>query len=300
MSQRQLNRELTNLYEALEETLPRNNNRVIRVADRSRLTVSDILSKYANADGKIPKGKMSAVIKEVESVEGEIYRDIRVELQAVLQGYADSTAVGIAEAILLTLGVASLIEFTKLSGSIATEGVDLASTMFNVLTGSTYKGFADSTRESAFNRKGTEDDKRLNDRLKGISKALRDEITDTLRKSIRNGEVTTEITRKVGRKFKDLSWRLKTIVETEALFVMRHGISKFAELSGVAKGLKIVDYPHGDPKAHRRHECYIYNNRDEHGLGEGVYPVGTKKIKNPHPRCRSTLHIILKDSLKGG
>src|SRR5690606_39107886 len=92
-----------------------------------------------------------------------------------------------------------------------------------------------------------DDGLRLNDRLQDISRTITRQVSSTLRKSIRNGEVTSRMNRKVQRDFTSLAWRLKTIVETEVLYVMRNGIATFAELSGIAKGLRIQDYPHGKP-----------------------------------------------------
>jgi len=284
------------LYETIERSLPRKNSQVRRAIEKSRLTIADILAKHANPDGTIPRGKVNVILDEILALENEIYRNLQRELRLVLEDVAQKTTIGLAEAIIAYIGISQLIEVVGLPAALAELTIGSVEAVFSALTGTTYRNHVNSTVSSAFNRIG-EDGLVLNDRIRNIAQVLRNEIEVTLRQSIRRGEGTTEIFRRLEQVFSDLSWRLDVITETEALYTLRQTIGKFAEDSGIFKALKIVDFPHGEPGEHERHKCYIYAHRDEHGLGEGVYPVGTRKIRNPHPRCRSVLLPVLIDGL---
>lgn len=291
MSEKKFNASIDELLENLENTLPRKYGHLTRAADRARLTVEDILAKHADANGIIPRSKQGAVIRDLQRIEGEIYRNIRDELQVMFNSTAEATAMGLSFAVASAIDTAALLAVAGIAKALAETPL-----LFGALIGKSTDEFIRDLAKTPFNRKD-DDGLRLNDRLRDISRVITRQVSSTLRKSIRNGEVTSRMNRKVQRDFNSLAWRLKTIVETEVLYVMRNGIAMFAELSGIAKGLRIKDYPHGKPGEHERHKCYEYAHTDEHGLGRGVYPVSTRKIRHPHPRCRSTLHLVLVDKL---
>ena len=296
-TQQKLNEALGASYEAFERTLPRKNGKVMRAASRSRLTVADVLAKYADSTGKIPKNKTTAVVAELSVIQGSIYSDINAELRSAISDSAEDAVVSTAGVIAAVIGVLAVIKFAGLSKAIAEFGPKVvAQVLFSALTGFSFLGFIKAVADSVFNRKA-DDGKQLNDRLHEVAKTLHDDVTETIRKSIQNSEGVPVIIRKVKQKFREVNNRLNTIVETESLNAYRQALAWFAEKSGLVSALKIVDYPHGDPAEHRRHECYIYAHMDEYGLGEGIYPVSTRKIRHPHPRCRSTLHFILDEKL---
>ena len=295
--EQEINEGLEELFEQIERSLPRRNAQVRKAVDRARLSISDILAKYTDSNGTIPRSKVNAVLRDLAAVEGEIHRNLRNEMAVVVEDVGEETVTELSELILAAIGVAALIKVAGLPKDFANLSVGAAESVFGALTGKTIREFVEAMVSSTFNRRGS-DQKRLNDRLRRIARVLRKEIEVTLRESIRNGEGTTEILRKVERKFSDLDWQIDTLVETESLYTMRQSVARFAEESGIVAALKIVDFPHGDIREHMRHKCYIYANSDEHGLGKGVYPIGTRKIRNPHPRCRSVLLFVLKDEFK--
>lgn len=292
----EINEVLEEIYETLERSLPRKNAQVFRSVDRSRLAIADILAKYTSSDGTIPRSKINAVLRDIRAMEGAAYRDLRTELDSVLSTTAQDTTVTLAEAIVAIIGVALLIETLGLPVALADLPVGVAEAIFSAMTGSTYAEHTTKATRSAFNRRDG-DEKVLIDRLRKVITDLRKDVEVTLRENIRKGEGTTTILRNIDRNFSEFKWRLDTIVETEAMYVMRQAVADYADKSGLVKALKIVDFPHGDPKEHKRHKCYVYAHQDEHGLGTGVYPIGTRKIRNPHPRCRSALFFVLIDEL---
>jgi CHASE3 domain sensor protein len=294
----QLNDVLVEIFESLERAIPRMNGRIRRVVARSRLVVADILAKHADSEGRVPLNKISTVTKEIEQqLDGEIYRQIKNELESVLTDVGDATITKIVAAIVSVIGISTLVEAGAIAETVAEFGEEYAEAVLWGLTRSTYRKHTESVVNSAFNRSDG-DGKRLNDRLRIIATSLRQEVVTTVRQSIRNRELTSETLRKVKRVFTNSEWRLDTITETESMYTMRQSVAKFAEESGLVKALKIIDIPHGNPLEHHRHRCYIYAHRDEHGLGQGVYPVGTRKIRNPHPRCRAILTFVLADELR--
>jgi hypothetical protein len=299
MSETQVNETIDDIYEKVTNKLPMLNGRVRRAAERGRLVIADILAKHTSTDGTIPRNQLNAVLTELMTIEPIIYRQLRTELNAIVGEVSADTTEELSNAIYAIFGIAALAGFAGVSAvAIEQLGEGAAEALFNALTGFTYKGYQDSVVRSTFNRIGESDDLTLTNRLRNAATTIRREVSNTLRESIRTGEGTSEMIRKVDRDFKSLEWRLDSLTETETLYAMRQTIAKFAEDSEMVTALRIIDYPHGDPAEHRRHRCYIYSHSDEHGLGEGVYPVGTRKIRNPHPRCRSTLHFVMVDALK--
>jgi hypothetical protein len=293
MGQRQFNAKIDELLEAVDHTLPRHYGQLTRASERARLTIEDIIAKYAGPDGVIPRSKQGAVIRDLQRIEGQIYRDIRDELRMVFESTAQAQAMGLALAVNSALDTATLLAVAGIAKAYA----ETVAFLFGALIGKSTMEFSQDIAKTPFNRKDS-DGLRLNDRLRDIARTITREVSSTLRKSIRNGEVTSQMNRKVHRDFKSLAWRLRTIVETETLYLHRNAVGAFAELSGIAQGVKIVDYPHGKPGEHERHMCHIYAHQDEHGMGQGVYPVGTRKVRHPHPRCRSTLHLVLDRRLR--
>lgn len=294
MGEKQFNAQLDELLEGIVNSLPRKYGQLTQASERSRLIVEDVLARYADDKGIIPRSKQAAVIRDVQRIEGQIYRDIRSELQIMFNATAEATLMGLSTAIATTINVATLLAVVGLAKTLTDITV-----LFPALLGKSTDQFIRDIAKTPFNRKDS-DGLLLNDRLRDISRVITREVSSTLRTSIRKGEVTAQMNQKVKRGFTSLAWRIKMIVETEVLYLYRNAVATFAELSGIAKAIRIQDYPHGHPGEHERHACYRYAHADEYGLGRGVYPLGTRKIRHPHPRCRATLHLVLVDRLRRG
>lgn len=292
MSEKKFNKQIDELLEKVEGTLPKKYGQLTRAVDKARLAVEDILAKHAGPDGKVPRNKQAAVITEIQKVESQIYRDVRAELQAMFAETSDTMAVGLALALFTAINVKAVLEFAGLAEALG----ETAELLFSALTGRSTYNFSKYLAGTPFNRKD-DDGLQLVDRLRDIARVIIRQVLSTLRKSIRNGEVTSQMNRKIKRDFESLAWRLKTLIETELLYIHRNAIGMFAEYSGIAMGLRIQDYAHGKPGEHERHACYKYAHSNEYGLGRGIYPVTTRKIRHPHPRCRSTLHLVFVDKL---
>lgn len=296
MSEKMANEALTKLAESVDNVLPRRNNQILRTLSNHRLTISDILAKYV-VDGKIPKGNLTKLLNELSAVEAEMYRNLRSDLQSVVKGITEQSTATLTGPIITAIGIPALMSFIGIESA----NVLTTEALFSAVVGIGVLDFITSIVTSTFNRTG-DDGKKLNDRLRAITSLLMNEVRTLLRKTIGQGEDPAVIVRELNRVFDENDWRVSTIVETESLFAMRQSIAKFAETSGAVKALKIIDFPHGHEHEHgdhyhHRHKCYIYAHSDEHGLGKGVYPVTTRKIRNPHPQCRAIIHFVLVDEL---
>ena len=228
------------------------------------------------------------------TVQREVYTTITAELKDRFRSTSENTATGIALALYAGINTTTLLSIAGVTDATATVSEELLKFILSALMRKPTKGFIENLAQSPFDRVDS-DGKRLSDRLREAASRLMSELAETLRKSIRKSEVTPVILRKMQKDFRNLADRTKLLLETEMLYVMRNGIATFAENSDFVKALRIQDYPHGKPGEHKRHKCYIYAHRDEYGMGMGVYPVKTLKIRHPHPNCRSTLHFVFKE-----
>lgn len=289
-----INKAIDEMMESYHNTLARKNNEAFRAFTQARLNMVHTLAKYTDDTGRIPKEKIKPVINEIMAVEGVMYRDLRSYLQNTAYRDSEETLLTLVEVLIAVIGIATLAEILGIPKDVVDKGVD-ASLIVAYLSGVSVTTLANSLVTSMFNRKGV-DGADLYDRLRKVSTSFRIEIVREVRESIRKGLPTSEIIRNIERKISEFKWRIDTIVETEFMYVQRSAVGKVAEFGekfGFIVGLRIVDYPHAPMREHVRHKCYLYARQNEHGLGRGVYPVTTRKIRNPHPRCRSTLHFVM-------
>lgn len=289
-----INKSFDEIAVKYQNTLARKNNEAFRAFTQSRLDIVDILAKHTDATGRIPKSNVNQVISEIARYEGVMYRDLRNYLQSTAYRDSEELSLSLINVLIAVIGVVALAELLGIPKNVIDAGLD-ASLILAYLSGMSVTALATSLVTSMFNRKG-DDGKNLYDRLRGISTAFRLEIEREIREGIRKGSQTSDIIQKIQRKIDEFKWRIDTIIETEFMYIQRSSVGKIAEFGekfGFITGLRIVDYPHGTYAEHARHKCFIYARQDEHGLGRGVYPVSTRKIRNPHPRCRSTLHFVM-------
>lgn len=294
MSDAVFNEQMDEVLHSVENVLPRKRAQVNRSIDGFRLPVADVLAKY-ESDGTIPTTSVKNVVDEVRALENSLYRTIQTEMRLAYKDIAEMTTESIAGALIVAFGIPAVLSAI----GVATTDVLTNQAIFSAAVAMDVLQFIGSVVASVFNRTDS-DGKSLNDRIRSYVRDLLRDITDTLRKNIMTGEVTATMLRNIKKDIDRHSWRVNTIVNTESMFAMRQSIAKFGETSDLVEAVKIVDFPHGDPKEHRRHKCYQYANADDHGLGKGVYPVSTRKIRNPHPQCRSVLHLLFIDDIKGG
>lgn len=290
MTEEQINKRLADMQAEFDRLIPSYKRRVIMAFTIARSKVNDIIAKYAK-DGVIPKTRKSAAVKELDAVEAALYRDLLSQTTSVVEDAAKAAGSNVNEVLVAAIGVGALLAlqgqedpsggFTE--GMLIAIGLGLLALMRKVVS-------------TVIGRKG-DDGKNLRDRLRTLSADAMNEARKTLRKSIQNSEDTATVQRRMSELFGTMEWRLNRITETEPHVAYRTAIAQAAESSDLVAALRIIDFPHGGPGEHERHKCYQYAHADEHGMGEGVYPLNTRKIRNPHPQCRSRLLLVLKEGV---
>jgi len=295
MNEKQINDRLEEAQAAFYRSFPAYQRQVKQAFDLARTRVSDILLKHMK-DGKIIPSRYNAISQELASVENALYRDLLLQTTTVLEEAAESAGSTLNEALVVGVVASALLaaQASQYASTARSTGVAVASLLLAYGIG--VSTFLEAVLSTVFRRTGT-DGKDLRYRLRKLASDIITEIKSSLRKSIRNREDYATIQQNVLQSFLDVEYRADRITETEAAVAYRTAIAHGSELSGIVQGLKIVDYPHGTPGEHERHKCYEYAHADDYGMGEGVYPVNTRKIRNPHPQCRSRLFIVLKEGV---
>lgn len=289
MSEKRVNDRLLEMQEELEKKLPAYSRQVKQAFDIARTGVADILVKHAK-DGKVPRNRVNAINSELAAVESRLYRDLLSQTTIIIEDSVRDAGEGINGALVVAVGAVVLLAMKEEEG-----GSDAFSEAgFLLAIGIGLLELIKKSLSTVFGRSG-DDGLNLRDRLRNLAADIIADVKKMLRKSNKTGEDLADVQRKVSQIFGDVEWRVDRIVETEAAVAYRTAIAQAAEQSDLVKALKIIDFPHG--KHHEKHKCYEYARADEHGMGKGVYPVTTRKIRNPHPQCRSRLVLVLKEGI---
>jgi hypothetical protein len=277
MTDKTLERRLRKLYEDFFARQPQASRRVNKALEHAELRVTALIAEHSE-DGKLDKRALQRILTELEVIERQLAAELSALMQAEIRKAIEEAGIGLNE-ILLAAGVTAVLvnDEEEADGILAALGTGLLALVLYVLG-------------ATFRRKG-DDDKNLHERLRYLAHDLRMELERELRKAKGNIASALQANKRV---FKDAKWRVERLVETETAYAFRRAVARASETSGAVTALRIIDFPHGKPSVHRRHKCYMYAHADEHGLGTGVYPLGTRKILNPHPQCRSAIIPVLK------
>ena len=277
ISEKTLERRLRNLYEDFYSRQPQANRRVAKALEMAELRVTALIAEHAE-NGKLNQRALQRLLTELETIERQLSAELSALLQAEIRKAIEEAGIGLNE-ILLAAGITAVLlnDEEEADGILVALGTGLIALVLFVL-GATVR------------RKG-DDGLALLDRLRYLAYDLRHELEKELRKAKGNVAGALEANKRV---FRSAKWRVERLVETETAYAFRRAVARASETSGAVDALRIVDFPHGKPSVHRRHKCYIYAHADEHGLGTGVYPIGTRKILNPHPQCRSIIIPVLR------
>lgn len=289
MSEKQVNDRLLEMQEAFEKKLPTYSRQVKQAFDLARARVADIIVKHAK-DGKVPKNRVNALNSELSAVEARLYRDLLSQTTIIIEDAATDASEGLNKALVIAVGATILLAMNE-----EEEGSEaLTAAGFLLAIGIGLLALIKKVLGTVLGRSG-DDGLNLRDRLRKLAADIIADVRKTLRKSSNASEDIAGIQRKVAQIFGDVEWRVDRIAETEAPVAYRTAIAQAAELSDLVAALKIIDFPHG--KNHDKHKCYEYARANEHGMGRGVYPVTTRKIRNPHPQCRSRLVLVMKEGV---
>ena len=291
MTEKQINDALIEMQENFDKKAPAFRRAAKQALALARIRVVDIIAKYEK-NGKVPKNRMNAMLTELTAVENALYRDLLSQTTIIIEDSAEEASEGLNAVLIGAIGVTALLvlrdgdedsDAFKAAGFLLAIGMGLLALIKGVL-------------DTVLGRRG-DDGLNLRDRLRRLANDIIADVRKSLRKSIQTSEEISDIQRKVSQIFGTEEWRVDRITDTEASVAYRTAIARAAERSDLVAGLKIIDFPHGHPGVHETHKCYIYAQADDHGMGKGVYPVTTRKIRNPHPQCRSRLVVVMKEGV---
>jgi hypothetical protein len=292
-AQDKLEQHLIEAFEEFERTIPRQRKAVLASISTARLKTSERLAAKA-VDGSIPK---STDVKKL-SAEAErlITTAYATSLRTSLEQTVRASAVSTSEALIAALGPAAVLELTgvitALSIAELLETGLLVEFVFAFIFGTAITSFVAAVVNGLL-RRIESDGKSTNQRIRIFAREISIELTKILRQGALNGDSMSDLMKKLEKVFAQADWRVRRLVDTETMAAYRTSIARLTDGSSIVKGLRIIDFPEGHEDRHEQHKCYEYAQVDEYGLGKGVYPASTRKIRNPHPQCRSILVPVL-------
>lgn len=256
------------------------------------------ISELADSKGKLPKNSLNAVQSEIDALERMIYTAYTQALRRELQAASSSATVSTAEALIAALGPSAIMALTGMAtASTLRELVEtgvLNSLVLSLILGVSVVQFSAEMAERILSRSVNGTNTRR--RIRIFAREVSQEIKRAVQKVAQRGGQTGEILRQIEQILRETDWRVERLVDTESMTAYRTSVARLSEMADVFDNVKIIDFPDGHRATHTRHKCYQFAHKDEHGLGIGVYPASTQKIRNPHPQCRSILVPILAEN----
>lgn len=241
--------------------------RVVKELAKVRSDIADLLTGYAESDGTIKRRKLSAIIREMQSVEN----DTRVYLMEALEDVINESATYAVEkrnAIFLSVlgvGLLGVAEQRKVADTVA-------------------KSVVKAVGEDGLN---------LSDRVWNLAGGMRDELTKVVRADILKGVPISTMIRNVRNVHENETWKIRRMVVTEANTTLRRAAGESAHKSEVVTAIRLNDNRgrHGN---HEKHACYKLAEADDYGLGKGVYPTSERsRIEMPHVQCTSYITDVI-------
>jgi hypothetical protein len=292
-TQDKLEQSLIESFESFERQIPKQRKAVLASISTARLALNERLAAKS-VKGVTPKGADAQKI--VDDAERLIATAYATTLRKELEQTVRASAVSTAEALIAALGPVAVLELTGLV--IAMSIAELLETglliefVFALIFGIALTAFVSAIVDSLM-RRVESDGRNTNSRIRRFANEVSTELAKVIRQSAANGDNMADLVRKVEQVFAEADWRVRRLVDTEIMAAYRSSVARLTEGSTIVKGLRIIDFPEGHEETHDRHKCYQYAQVDEFGLGKGVYPVTVRKIRNPHPQCRSILVPVL-------
>lgn len=299
--QDKMNALLIEAFEEFERTLPKQRKSVLASMSNSRLKLADTLSAQTGDDGRIQQSKNSLVVKRISEVERQIVRTYEGALRKELEQTVRVSSESVVNAFIAALGPHAIATLVGASSAIAVSELvktgAITGIVFALIFGLSVGAFVKTIVDSILSRRGP-DGKTTRQRIQLFAKEMTTDISRVVRKSLSEGNTIADILRQIERVYTDADWRVTRLVETESMTAYRTSVARMAEESEQMSAVQIVDFPEGHENTHNRHTCYKYATTDEYGLGVGVYPATVRKIRNPHPQCRSILVPVLAEGIE--
>lgn len=284
MSKSEFQAQLIELQKSIYNRLPIYKARFKLALVLAKEAFERIIAKYIKR-GRLTKAKLTAVKREFTAVTAKLVENLMTRTEAAVTDVVERASTATSAALLMAAGLSASL---ALNTAVTTAGALLG--LGSILL----TAHIATILEFVFDREGS-DSFVLQDRFRVFADDLTQGVITSLRATISNSEEIDDIPALVNQVFDANEWRVDRIADTEIAYALRTTIAEGARYSELVDAIKIVDFPHGN--YHEKHECYKYAHRDEHGLGMGIYPIETEKIRNPHPQCRSRLILVLREGV---
>lgn len=241
----------------------RQQRRVIRAVDGTRLDLADLLADFADGDGQLPRRRLARILRELRTIEDGIATVSTREIEAAIDETAQYGIDRTTAALAAVVGAAALRNVKK------------------------RKARQNTVATVAKPRK---DGLKLRDRTIVLAGDYNDRLASVLRSGIIRGKSVSEIMREAKRVYAGEEWKLRRIVVTECNIALRKTTSEIARQSGVVRGIKL----HAGRK--RTPSCVeLAEETDRHGLGVGIYLPDDDDIYDIHPYCTSFITYVLEE-----
>lgn len=270
-----VNKVISNVAEKVYNDADRRASRVTSEVDDVRKLITDVLAKYADSDGFIPKHKINQVLRELNGFEEEYRKVIERGLEEQVKDSSKFIHKAVVGAIVTAIGIGAF----KSPKFIEDEDEFNDELMKYLRTNKVGK-------------------LTIYDRILRYSGLLRDRMQEVIRYGILSGERFTKITLQVKDAVDRRLSQIKNIILTEIPNIVRKGLAYIGDKTKVLKGLKIVDL-RGRHPFHYHHQCYKYAEADKYGMGKGIYKPSDTYIFNPHPQCTSyVIYVFNNDDIE--
>lgn len=228
--------------------------------------VAEILSKYADTNGDIPRNKNAKINREIELLLPTLKTKVNSAITEVIEETALWTTDKLLGYFAATYGVCLLEDGIK-------------------------SEIKKSIVKNVFKHKW-ENGLTLNDSMFWLSRSLIDSMRQAVNLSS-NGGLSKAI-KAVKDKLKNERWRTENIIRSDSPNAYREAIIQNAKKSKYVEAVKITEGIHHSPK------CVALASADHYGMGAGIYTTDTTyPIDRPHPRCTSFLTYVMKPRKDG-
>ncbi len=257
-------------FESLIEEYKKLNNQqskqAIKQIESIKIKVFELLAKYADKDGNIPRSKNRAINRELEAMLPDFHKEVSDAIEQVINDTTSWTTDKVIEFFAVTFGVSLIAASAK-------------EALNKEVINNVYKHrWSNGTN------------------LTDIQYWHARDLLDSIRRAVnaKSKAGLSEALKEVEKALKANRWKTENIVKSDGVNAYRESIVENAKKSKYVEAVHITEGIHHSPK------CVALARADHYGLGEGVYPPDTSyPIDRPHPRCTSFLTYVMKPRRDG-
>lgn len=264
---KQINDVISEVADAVLDDTDRGADRVAREVDDVRKGVTDVLARYADDEGVVPKHKIKAVLRELDAYDDSFRKVIETNLEEQAREASNKVHKAVIGAIVAYIGVKAF------SAPSIEDSAGFEDDLMRYLRNNTIEGLT------------------VYERIKRLTGLMRDRMQEVIRYGVLSGKKFTVIIRDIKGVIDRLLHQIKVVIKSEIPNILRKSIVLIGDSTRLVKGIKITDL-RGRHPYHRRHQCYIYAEADKYGMGKGIYKPHDTYILTPHPQCTAYFEYV--------